>query len=891
MPDYKCTKCHKEFKQKIDLNRHLDKKYPCITQEEQKYTENESLSQLDAFFGKMRNLLRDNENITGSKALDVITDFLLLKFLCNDNNSDGKNYIEIFVKPNYKNKIVVDGYKEPFDLNEHKKFFSWKAIMKLLNEIEKTKDNTEKQEKLEYILVLISNIIFGGLFRYNEQTKEIYKNKKFIVQKRLTIIRLLKEFDKINFDDHDVDVKGKAYELTIQKEGATNKDFSQFFTPRWIDKYMVDNVDIEINKKGEYTKILDPACGTAGILSSYIVKVNQIANDKDILLDKDVEKFMFGYEIVDDTIRIAHMNILLQSEKYNKNIKCVDFLENGCLNFTKDKFDGNIITNPPFALTKTYDEIFKYEDVFPVKTKSGSMLFLQACVNSLKKGRKCIMVLPNGKEIFGTNKEFVDIRQNMLENNNVYKISLLPSQSFKPYTGVETLVLMIKKGEKTKEIEFVNVIKNKDKSTSETKLCKVKIDELKGKKYSWNYKDYIEELVEEYGDVKYEKIKDILDIEQGKSLTKNNMINGKYKVIGGGKIIGTHNEKNRNGNEIVLTRVGEMTINYLNEKYYLTENGFAIKSKVDNILTKYIYYILCCKNNIYELYKGSSQKVITKGNLEKIKIPIPSLDVQKLIIKELDILYNQKKRLEKMNSDMNETKKIKFEILLNECKNVKKYKLKEIIYFEQKKMKLRAADGNVDGKYRFFTSSQDKLLFRDDYEFENKCIIIGRGGNASIHISQKFGVSYDDCYVISVNKDNTHSIDYVYDYLAAHKKIIEAGFTGATIKHISKNYIENINIQIPSKDDQKLIIKEMKKNDELEKINSEQIKELNELIKKRFEYHLKKCEEKTDESDSSNESENDDDSSSDSGSDEDEKPKKVIKKIVNESVNNRFIKT
>ena len=61
---------------------------------------------------------------------------------------------------------------------------------------------------------------------------------------------------KIDFEKYDVDVKGKAYELTIQKEGSTNKDFSQFFTPRWIDKYMVDNAEIKINKDGDFTSYI-----------------------------------------------------------------------------------------------------------------------------------------------------------------------------------------------------------------------------------------------------------------------------------------------------------------------------------------------------------------------------------------------------------------------------------------------------------------------------------------------------------------------------------------------------------------------------------------------------------------------------------------------------------
>ena len=89
-------------------------------------------------------------------------------------------------------------------------------------------------------------------------------------------------------------------------------------------------------------------------------------------------------------------------------------------------------------------------------------------------------------------------------------------------------------------------------------------------------------------------------------LNKNEMIDGMYPVIGGGKIIGNHNEKNRNGKEITLTRVGDTNINYMDNDYYLTDNGFSIKANDDN-LTKYIYYYLSSFNDeLCKLYNGSA---------------------------------------------------------------------------------------------------------------------------------------------------------------------------------------------------------------------------------------------------------------------------------------------
>jgi type I restriction enzyme S subunit len=48
-------------------------------------------------------------------------------------------------------------------------------------------------------------------------------------------------------------------------------------------------------------------------------------------------------------------------------------------------------------------------------------------------------------------------------------------------------------------------------------------------------------------------------------------------------------------------------------------------------------------------------------------------------------------------------------------------------------------------------------------------------------------------------------LKYVYYYLKSNKKIINNGLKGATIKHVSKDYINNIEIPIPNEIIQKEI--------------------------------------------------------------------------------------
>ena len=164
-------------------------------------------------------------------------------------------------------------------------------------------------------------------------------------------------------------------------------------------------------------------------------------------------------------------------------------------------------------------------------------------------------------------------------------------------------------------------------------------------------KNYLDLNLQFSKDIEIKTLGEIASINQGNILNKNDMIDGIYDVIGGGKIIAKHNKENRDGNDIILTRVGDININYINTKYYLTDNAFSLKSlNEDNILTKYLYYILLNnKCNLKDLYIGIAQKVISKSNLSLFKLPIPSIEVQNKIVEYLDFNDNLIKTLEKEN--------------------------------------------------------------------------------------------------------------------------------------------------------------------------------------------------------------------------------------------------
>ena len=126
------------------------------------------------------------------------------------------------------------------------------------------------------------------------------------------------------------------------------------------------------------------------------------------------------------------------------------------------------------------------------------------------------------------------------------------------------------------------------------------------------------------------KLGEVCDINSGQSFRKEDIIPGDIPVIGGGKIVGYHNQSNRPGNEFSITRVGDCCLNWFNSPYMLTEHGFSVTLK-DSTLNKYLlntiyYHFNSVKDDLVLQYDGTAQKLITKTKLRDFDIPTFKLD-------------------------------------------------------------------------------------------------------------------------------------------------------------------------------------------------------------------------------------------------------------------------
>jgi type I restriction enzyme, S subunit len=127
------------------------------------------------------------------------------------------------------------------------------------------------------------------------------------------------------------------------------------------------------------------------------------------------------------------------------------------------------------------------------------------------------------------------------------------------------------------------------------------------------------------------------------------------------------------------------------------------------------------------------------------------------------------------------------------------------IFLFAPKSKVKAGDGLEKGMFPFFTSSQTLSKRIDTEQYFDEALVFGTGGSASIHYVNELFSTSTDC-IVTVNRKEYVKTKYVYYYLLSNIHILERGFKGAGLKHISKSYIEELKIPIPEPDLQEKII-------------------------------------------------------------------------------------
>jgi type I restriction enzyme M protein len=249
----------------------------------------------------------------------------------------------------------------------------------------------------------------------------------------------LKDLDKL--DTHDM---GYVFEHLIRKfyEDA-NAEAGDHFTPREIIHLMVNLVvapDMDtLTGDGQVINILDPACGTGGMLTA--------AEDKIQSMNPKARVFLSGQEFNAESWATCEAEMLMRNQPGSV------FFGN---TFSKDGYQGRkfdyMLANPPFGVEwkMVKDEIEEEAELgfagrfgagLP-RINDGSFLFLEHMISKMEpvEGKGCrLAIVFNGSPLFtgGAGSGESEIRRWILETDLLEGIVALPDQLFYN-TGIST---------------------------------------------------------------------------------------------------------------------------------------------------------------------------------------------------------------------------------------------------------------------------------------------------------------------------------------------------------------------------------------------------------------------------------------------------------------------
>lgn len=512
--------------------------------------------------------------------------------------------------------------------------------------------------------------------------RDIFKNAYLPYRDPETLRAFLKIIDEFTYDHSER--LGDAFEYLLSVLGSQG-DAGQFRTPRHIIDFMVAIVD---PKKTE--TVLDPACGTAGFLiSSYKHILNSNKDEKGNSTLTPDEKGRLaqnfrGYDISPDMVRLSLVNLYLHGF-VDPHITEYDTLTS--LDHWNEYADV-ILANPPFMSPQGG---IKPHNRFSVQSKRSEVLFVDYMAEHLTANGRAGIIVPEGI-IFQSGTAYKQLRKMLVENYLVAVISL-PAGVFNPYSGVKTSILILDKtlAKKANTIGFFKVendgfglgaqrreIDRNDLPFVEDEIfeyfSRVRADEpldgfelarglivekvkiaAKGD-YNLSGERYREVRLR-FSTYKYVPIGNICNLTNGRAFKPEDW---QKEDSGGLPIIRIQNLNSLdsefnyftgdvldryfvNNGDLLFSWSGSRGTSFgahiwKGSKAILNQHIFKVDFDYSKTNKFFLLYALNKAVTEVEenLHGGVGLVHITKGDLEKIEIPLPPLDVQKEIVAEIE---------------------------------------------------------------------------------------------------------------------------------------------------------------------------------------------------------------------------------------------------------------
>jgi len=299
----------------------------------------------------------------------------------------------------------------------------------------------------------IAGNLRGYIAAFSPRARDIIEKFRFDVEiehlaKADLLYLVISKFAEINLHPSVVSNldMGYLYEELIRKfSELSNETAGEHFTPREVIRLMVNLLfaedDQALTEAGAVRTMLDPACGTGGMLS---ISENHLR-----ALNPSARLEVFGEEVNEETFAVCCSDMMVTGHDPSHIICGNSFSEDG---FRGRTFDY-LLANPPFGVEwkkvegtiRKENETQGFSGRFGAglpRINDGSFLFLQHMISKMKpaeEGGSRLAIVFNGSPLFtgaaGSGES--EIRRWIIEHDWLEAVVALPDQLFYN-TGIST---------------------------------------------------------------------------------------------------------------------------------------------------------------------------------------------------------------------------------------------------------------------------------------------------------------------------------------------------------------------------------------------------------------------------------------------------------------------
>ena len=283
--------------------------------------------------------------------------------------------------------------------------------------------------------------------------RDVFKQTDHIDLTEETLITLVTELQEYKLFETDFEILDAAFEHMISRN--SKGDMGQYFTPRAV----IDVVFSMLNPHDD-ERVLDPSAGSAGFLLHTFQHVLKHEKINDNQRYRYATNNLFALDYDPKTVKIAKALMVIAGDGSSNSqmantldLRLWDSASNYFDKAINDKFGEAsfdiVMTDPPFAgdvpISSNYLGYYSVARDKKQKTKATEkrdVLFLERNLRFLKPGGRMAIVLPQGRF---NNSSDEDLREYIAAECRILGVLGLHGNSFKPYTGTKTSVLLVQK--------------------------------------------------------------------------------------------------------------------------------------------------------------------------------------------------------------------------------------------------------------------------------------------------------------------------------------------------------------------------------------------------------------------------------------------------------------